>query len=49
MIIGGAIGNAIDRIAYGAVSISRCFISDRGKKPSIGTCLTLRTWPLLRA
>ena len=47
LIIGGAIGNAIDRFAYGAVVDFALFHVEIGEKPSIGTCLTLPTWPLL--
>ena len=47
LIIGGAIGNAIDRFAYGAVVDFALFHVQIGEKPSIGTCLTLPTWPSL--
>lgn len=47
LIIGGAIGNGIDRFAYGAVLILPCSISISAEKPIIGTCLTLPTWRLL--
>jgi len=47
LIIGGAIGNAIDRLAYGAVVDFALLHVQIGGNPSIGTCLTLRTWRLL--
>ena len=47
LIIGGAIGNGIDRFLMARWSISPCFTSISAEKPSIGTCLTLRTWPSL--
>jgi len=43
LIIGGAIGNAIDRFAYGAVVDFALFTSRSGARPSIGTYLTLPT------
>lgn len=47
LIIGGAIGNAIDRLAYGAVVDFALFHLQIGENPSIGTCLTLPMWRLL--
>ncbi len=47
LIIGGAIGNAIDRLAYGAVVDFACFTSRSAENPTTGTCLTLRTSPSL--
>ncbi len=47
LIIGGAIGNAIDRLAYGAVVDFALFHIQIGEKPSTGMCLTLQTWRLL--
>ena len=47
LIIGGAIGNAIDRFAYGAVVDFALFHVQIGEIPTIGTCLTLPTWRLL--
>ena len=47
LIIGGAIGNAIDRLAYGAVVDFARSTSRSGENPSIGTCLTWPTWRLL--
>ncbi|MFK4584228.1 lipoprotein signal peptidase [Bradyrhizobium ottawaense] len=48
LIIGGAIGNGIDRLAYGARwSISPCSTSRSAEIPIIGMCLTSPTWPSL--
>ena len=44
LIIGGAIGNAIDRVAYGAVADFVLFHIDTPSGPSAGTCLTWLTW-----
>jgi len=51
LIIGGAVGNAVDRFAYGAVVDFALFMSRSRKYLSIGTCLTLpmsRLLPELR-
>ena len=47
LIIGGAIGNAIDRLAHGAVVDFALFHLQSVEIASIGTCLTLPTWRLL--
>lgn len=49
LIIGGAIGNGIDRFAYGAVVDLPCFMSRSGEKPSIGTYSTSPMWRSLLA
>ena len=47
LIIGGAVGNGIDRFAMAPWSISPFSISRSPEIASIGTCLTLPTWRLL--
>ena len=47
LIIGGALGNAIDRLAYGAVADFVLFHITRRRSISPGTCLTLPMPPSL--